>query len=192
MVTREQSSYGVVMLFILNLFVCCVFMTLHWRQSRRQTVSRPSHLSSCGRDISVTPPQNLFIFGSNIHQGSRMNWTDFGGRRSMAVLALWTQYLQSVSRESLQILHKCPPILKDKLIRFWWSKVKGQGRSDCREHFIALAQDVTQWIMTKSHTNGEYFMLLFQTWCCVIRICSLDEFKCLKETYMSSLNIDIG
>lgn len=57
--------------------------------------------------------------------------------------------VNSISPEPLRGI-RCPPILKDKPIRLWWSKVEDQGGSD-RKHFSSVTQDVTHQIMMTCH-----------------------------------------
>lgn len=40
---------------------------------------------------------------------------------------MYQSHFMNTSREFLQICHKCPSWLEEGLMRFWWSKVKGQG-----------------------------------------------------------------
>jgi len=49
-----------------------------------------------------------------------------------------TRYLSNAIMELLKIWHKHSLGLKDELMRFWWSKVKGQGHGDFINMVLAL------------------------------------------------------
>lgn len=87
-----------------------------------RTYVRPGH--SCARDISRTLQGMFFKFCTNVDSDWRMNWCDFGGRRSLQARVLWTQRLNNAWRELLQSWFMGPLGLKDELITFWRSRVK--------------------------------------------------------------------
>lgn len=85
-----------------------------------RTYVRPGH--SCARDISRTLQGMFLKFCTNDDSDWRMNWCDFGGRRSLQPRVLWTQHLNYAWEELLQSWFMGPLGLKDELITFWRSR----------------------------------------------------------------------
>jgi len=65
----------------------------------------------------------------------------------------WTQYFSIALKEFLQIWHKRSLGLKDELIRFWCSEIKGQGHSELAKHCFGHNPQINMLIMIQFNSK---------------------------------------